>query len=379
MSADLQIEPVVTSAQLDRFISVADRVNAGDPNYVTPLRMERRDALSPAKNPFFAHADVQLWLAVRDGRDVGRISAQIDHLTPATPDGPDGNFGLVAAEDDPEIFAALFETAEAWLKARGCRRALGPFNLSINEEVGLLIDGFDTPPMVMMGHDPAYAAARVEALGYVKAKDIHAYASSLDEDLPAPVTRRVRRGPPPGLVLRQLDMKRYDAEVDALTEILNDAWSDNWGFTPVTEAETRQLATALKPVIDPRLTWFAEIDCDVAGFLIALPNVNEAIRGLNGRLLPFGWAKLLWRLKVSRVSSVRIPLMGVKRRYAGTLKGSLAPFHLIDIVRTQARALGYRRCEMSWILEDNAAMRGILETVGAQIYKTYRVYQKALV
>ena len=378
MPSALQIEPVTTRGELDRFISVADRVNARDPNYVTPLRMERQDALSPAKNPFFAHADVQLWIAVREGRDVGRISAQIDHLAPVNPGGPDGHFGLISAEDDPDIFAALLGTAEDWLKARGCRRVLGPFNLSINEEVGLLIDGFDTPPMVMMGHDPAYAAARMEAQGYFKAKDVHAYASSFEEDLPAAVVRRVRRGPPSGLVLRPLDMKRYDAEVDALTGILNDAWAGNWGFTPVTEAETRQLATALKPVIDPRLTWFAEIDGEVAGFVVALPNVNEAIGDLNGRLLPFGWARLLWRLKVSRVKSVRIPLMGVKRRYAGTLKGAMAPFHLMDTIRTQARALGYQRCEMSWILEDNAPMRGIVDALGAQIYKTYRIYQKAL-
>ncbi len=374
----IQIVPVVTSAEMDRFIALPDRINGGDPNYVTPLRMERRDALSPTKNPFFAHADVQLWLATRDGRDVGRISAQIDHLAPPSPDGPDGHFGLICAEDDSAVFAALFETAEDWLKARRCRRALGPFNLSINEEVGLLIDGLDTPPMVMMGHDPAWAASRIEALGYAKAKDIFAYISSFEGDLPAPVTRRVRRGPPPGLVLRQLDMSRYDAEVDALTGILNDAWSDNWGFTPVTETETRQLATALKPVIDPRLTWFAEIDGDVAGFVVLLPNVNEAIADLKGRLLPFGWAKLLWRLKVRRVTSVRIPLMGVKRRYARTQKGIMAPFHLMHIARNQARALGYQRCEMSWILEDNAAMRGILESLGARIYKTYRIYQKTL-
>ncbi|MBD3836150.1 MAG: dATP pyrophosphohydrolase [Brevundimonas sp.] len=374
----LQIVPVVTPAELDRFIALSDRINAGDPNYVPPLRMERREALSPKKNPFFAHADVQLWLAIRDGRDVGRISAQIDHMAPPSPDGPHGHFGLICAEDDAAVFAALFETAESWLKARGCRRALGPFNLSINEEVGLLIDGFDTPPMVMMGHDPAYAGSRIEALGYAKAKDVFAYTSSFEHDLPEPVTRRVKRGPPPGLVLRPLDMHRYDAEVDALTDILNDAWSDNWGFTPVTEAETRQLAIALKPVIDPRLTWFAEIDGDVAGFVVFLPNVNAAIADLKGRLLPFGWARLLWRLKVRRVKSIRVPLMGVKRRHARTQKGIMAPFHLVHIARSQARALGYRHCEMSWILEDNTAMRGILDALGARIYKTYRIYHKPL-
>lgn len=377
-AADIRIVPVEGPAMLDRFIALPDRLNAGDPNYIAPLRMERRDALSPTRNPFFAHAEVQLWLAVRGDRDVGRISAQIDRLAPPGAEGREGHFGLIAAENDADVFAALFRTAEDWLRARGCVAVLGPFNLSINEEVGLLIDGADAPPMVMMGHDPGYAAARVEQQGYAKAKDVLAYVAPFDEDLPAPVKKRVLRGPPPGLVLRPLDMKRYDQEVDALTGILNDAWAGNWGFTEVTEAETRQLATALKPVIDPRLTWFAEIDGETAGFIVFLPNVNEAIADLKGRLLPFGWAQLLWRLKVAKVKSVRVPLMGVKRRFARTLAGRMAPFHLVHAGREAARAQGYRTCEMSWILEDNGPMRSILEAIGARVYKTYRIYRKLL-
>jgi hypothetical protein len=375
---DIRILPVTTAAERDRFIAVANRINAADRNYITPLWMERRDALSPRGNPFFEHADVQFWLAVRDGRDVGRISAQIDRL--ARPlDGEDaGHFGLVSAEDDPAIFAALFRTAEDWLRARGRHRILGPFNLSINEEVGLLVEGFDTPPMIMMGHDPAYAGARIEEQGYARAKDIYAFFSTLEHDLPDTVKRRIERGPPEGLTLRQLDMRHYGDEVKRLTDILNDAWSCNWGFTPVTEAETRQLAKTMRPVIDRRLTWFAEIDGDCAGFIVAVPNLNEAIAGLDGRLLPFGWAKLLWRLKLRGVSSLRVPLMGVKRRYATTVRGMLAPFHLIHETRTQARRLGYRNLEMSWILEDNMAMRNILKAADARPYKTYRIYEKRL-
>ncbi len=372
------IVPVATDAELERFIRLPNRINAKDPNYIAPLLMERREALSAKTNPFFAHADVQLWLATRGGRDVGRISAQIDHLAPKHEEGPDGHFGLISAEDDPSIFAALFATAEAWLKERGCRRALGPFNLSVNEEVGLLVDGFDTPPMVMMGHDPAYAGARVEEQGYAKIKDVYAYMAHMSRDLPEPVLKRIRRGAPEGLVLRQLDMKRYDEEVRELTGILNDAWSDNWGFTPTTEAETRQLAQALKLVIDPRLTWFAEIDGEAAGFVVLLPNVNEAIRDLGGKLLPFGWAKLLWRLKVKRVKTVRIPLMGVKRKFADTLRGRLTPFHLMDASGREGRRLGYELYEMSWILEDNLPMRRIIESMGASVYKTYRIYAKVL-
>ncbi|AVQ03163.1 dATP pyrophosphohydrolase [Caulobacter segnis] len=376
--SDLTLTPVRSTAELRRFIEVANRLNAKDPNWVTPLIYERMAALTPKTNPFFEHAEVHLWLAVRGGRDVGRISAQIDHLATETGAGKTGNFGMIASEDDAEVFSALFGAAEAWLRSRGCTRALGPFNLSINEEVGLLVDGFDSKPMVMMGHDPRYAAARVEEQGYRKAKDVYAYVCDPRAALPDAIVRRLKRGLPKGVTLRQLDMSRYDEEVKALTEILNDAWSNNWGFVPTTEAETAQLGKALKDVIDKRLTLFAEIDGEVAGFIVLLPNVNEAIEGLNGKLLPFGWVKLLWRLKVKRVKSIRIPLMGVKRKFAETLRGQVVPFHLMNAGRDAGLALGYARFEFSWILEDNMPMRRISEAMGARIYKTYRLYEKAL-
>ena len=374
----IEIEPVDSRAKLDRFIRLPNRLNAGDPHYIAPLLTERRQALSPKSNPFFDHAEVSLWLARRDGRDVGRISAQIDQLAPQDAGPRTGHFGLIAAEDDSAVFAALFRTAEAWLRERGCGRALGPMNLSVNEEVGLLVDGFDTPPMVMMGHDPAYAGARIEAEGYTKAKDVHAWLCHAADNLSGPVLRRIERGPPDGVRLRRLDMSRYDAEVTTMTDILNDAWAANWGFTPTTEAETRALAKAMRAVMDPRLVWFAEIDGEAAGVIVYLPNVNEAITGLNGRLLPFGWAKLLWRLKVARVKSLRVPLMGVKRKFHGTRRGQLLPFLMVDAGRRPAIALGYERFELSWVLEDNMPMRRISESIGAKTYKTYRIYEKLL-
>lgn len=378
-NADLQVIPVRTPDELKRFIALPARLNAKDPNWITPLNLERTEALSPKTNPFFAHAEVQLFLATRGGRDVGRISAQIDHLTPQpTPGRLDGHFGMIAAEDDAAVFQILFRTAEDWLRARGRTHAVGPFNLSINEEVGLLVEGFDTPPMILMGHDPAYAGRRVEEQGYAKARDVFAYAADETGDIPEIAQRRVKRGLPSGVVLRELDMKRYDEEVRTLTDILNDAWKDNWGFTPTTEAETRQLAKALKPLIDKRLTWFAEIDGEPAGFLVFLPNINEAIADLNGKLLPFGWAKLLWRLKVKRVKSARIPLMGVKRKFATTQRGRMLPFWMMKAGRDAAIGLGYNRFEISWVLEDNTAMCHIAENVGGTHYKTYRIYEKAL-
>jgi hypothetical protein len=373
----VEIVPVRTKAELERFIRVPMRLNAGDPNWIAPLMFERREALSPKHNPFFQHADCQFWLARQDGRDVGRISAQIDHLARTDPEAPAGYFGMIAAEDDAEVFAALLTTAEAWLRERGRTQVIGPFNLSINEEVGLLVDGFDTPPMVMMGHDPRYTGARIEAQGYAKVKDLYAYISGVPVFTPG-VDARLKRPAPAGLVLRPINMKNFDGEVRTLVEIWNDAWSQNWGFAPITEAETRHLGESLKLLLHPRLIWFVEIDGEAAGFGALLPNLNDAIYDLKGRLAPFGWAKLLWRLKVKGVKRGRVPLMGVKRKFAREARGAFAPFLILDAFRREAVKIGITEAEYSWILEDNAPMRHILDGFGARIYKTYRLYGKAL-
>jgi hypothetical protein len=373
----IDILPVTTSAELERFIRVPMRLNAGDPNWIAPLMFERREALSPKHNPFFQHADHQFWLARRDGRDVGRISAQIDHLARTDPAAPAGYFGMIAAEDDQAVFKALLDAAEAWLKDRGCAQIMGPFNLSINEEVGLLIDGFDTPPMLMMGHDPAYAGGRVEAEGYAKVKDVYAYISGVPTFTPG-VQARLGRPLAPGVVLRPIRMGDFDGEVRTLVDIWNDAWAQNWGAAPVTEAETRHLGESLKLILHPRLIWFVEIDGEPAGFGALLPNLNDAIHDLGGKLVPFGWAKLLWRLKVKGVKRGRVPLMGVKRKFARDPRGAFAPFLILDAFRREAVKLGITQAEYSWILEDNVPMRHILDGFGARIYKTYRIYGKSL-
>jgi hypothetical protein len=373
----IELVPVTTPATLERFIKVPMRINAADPHWIAPLMFERREALSPKSNPFFEHADWQFWVATKDGRDVGRISAQIDHLFPTDPASPAGFFGMIAAEDDPAVFAALFNAAEAWLRARGRAKVLGPFNLSINEEMGLLIDGFDSPPMFMMGHDPRYAARRIEALGYTKAKDVFAYISGVPTFTPG-VQARLNRPLPPGVVLRPIDMKAMDSEARILVDILNDGWSQNWGATPITPSESRHLAESLRLIINPRLVWFLEIDGEPAGFGALLPNLNDAIHDLGGKLAPFGWAKFFWRLKVRGVKRGRVPLMGVKRKFARDPRGAFAPFLILDAFRREAVKLGITEAEYSWILEDNMPMRHILEDFGARIYKTYRIYEKAL-
>jgi hypothetical protein len=254
----------------------------------------------------------------------------------------------------------------------------GPFSLSINEETGLLVEGFDTPPMLLMGHDPAYAAARLEALGYRKERDTYAYML----DMQAPLSRSARsmleRPLPASVTMRRLNFSDYSNEIRRMVDIYNDAWSSNWGFVPLTEPEADEMAKRMRMLLDDRLVWFAEADGRAVAFIVVLPNINEAVRDLDGRLFPFGWAKLLWRLKWRRVKSARVPLMGVRRSLSGTLIGSAIPLQLIGSVLPPAAAYGFRWVELSWILEDNLAMRRILERLGARAYKTYRVYGKIL-
>jgi len=373
----ISVVPVEGRALLDRFIRLPTRLHSDDPHYIAPLHLERLEALTP-KNPLFAHADVQFWIAIKDGRDAGRISAQIDRQALAVRPDATGHFGLIAAEDDPAVFHALVKQAEVWLKARGMQRMLGPFNLSINEQMGLLVAGYETPPMLLMEHDRPYVGARLEEQGFAKEKDVFAYLYDLRVELPASARRRLERPLAKNLKVRRIDLKRYDDEIRTITDIFNDAWKDNWGFVPVSEVETAHLAKSMKPIIEPRLVSIVEQNGEPVGFIIFLPNLNEAIRDLGGRLLPFGWAKLLWRLKVSGLKTARVPLMGVRRSAAHGLMGGLVPYLLIDAVRTQAIQIGYRHVELSWILEDNRSMRAVIESLGAVAYKTYRIYGKPL-
>lgn len=384
MSGPVEIEPVSTvqvagRAEMERFIRLPERLMRGQPGWIAPLRLERRMALSERGKPYFRHAEAGFFLAMRGGRPVGRISAQQDRLAPREADGTQaGHFGLLAAEDDPAVFAALLGAAEAWCAARGSRRVTGPFSLSINEQTGLLVQGFDTPPMLMMPHDPPYAGPQLERLGYRRERDLLAYR--VDTALPpsAAAASLVARGLPDGTVLRPMRRGELREDVARLVDIFNDAWEANWGFTPITREEVDAMAVALKPLLRERLVWFAEVDGEAVAFAVCLPNLNEAIRGLSGRLLPFGWARLLWRLKVRGVGTARVPLMGVRRSHARGLLGRVLPLFIIDALRREARAMGIRTIEMSWVLEDNLPMRRLAEAVGGVAYKTYRVYGREL-
>lgn len=372
----IEVAPVLTRRDRALFLRLPDRLHADDPCYVAPLLLQRREMLDAARNPYFGHAEVALFLAWRHGRPVGRVSAQIDYHA-VERHGLIGHFGLLAAEDEA-VVAALMAAVERFLAAKGMARVCGPFNLSINQEAGLLVEGRDTPPTMLTPHDLPHLGPALERLGYGKVRDLLAYAAPVEQE-PAALARRLVVGLPSGrLRLRPFRLASLGEEITRALGIFNDAWQDNWGFVPLTEDEMRALAVSLQPLLDEGLTCFAEIDGEPVGMLIALPDLNEAIRGLQGRLLPFGWARLLWRLKARGVKGARVPLMGVRRAMTGSALGAVIPFAMVEMVRSHLWAKGYRRVEMSWILEDNLAMRRMAEAAGCVVTKRWRLYERAL-
>jgi hypothetical protein len=344
--------------------------------WIPPLILERRSQLA-ANNPYFEHATYSSWIAYRGAKPVGRISAQIDQLHLDRYQDATGFFGMLEAENNSDTFQLLMETAEKWLHQKGMRRAAGPYNLSINQEVGMLVDGFDTPPVMMMGHALPYYAERVEENGYHKEKDLLAY--TIDTDFAHPpamqaITARAKNR----VQIRSLRKSRFKKELEIMRDIFNDAWSRNWGFIPWTNTEFEHLGKDLKMLVDEDLVVFALVDGEPAAFMVILPNINEAIRDLNGRLVPFGWLKLLWRLKVKYPQTGRVPLMGVRRQYHDSMLGAALAFSVIAALQPPAIKHGIKELELSWILEDNRGMRDILEAISGRVYKTYRIFSKGL-
>jgi hypothetical protein len=377
-SAPLRIVPVRTAGDLRRFIKVPWHIYAGEPNWIPPLLAEQHHQLGK-KNPFFQHARAQYWIAYRGAQPVGRISAQVDDLHIERYEDATGHFGLLEAVDDPEVFARLFATAEGWLREQGMQRVIGPFNLSINGDIGLLIDGFDTPPMFLMSHGHPYYDARVTEQGYRKSKDVVAYL--LDPTLTPPHVMResARRADSSGRIrIRPLRMAQLRDDLNILSEIFNDAWSQNWNFVPFTPAEFDDLGSSLKLFVPAEFVQIAEVDGRPAAMIVIVPNVGECIRDLNGRLLPFGWARLWWRLKRRGPRSARVALMGVRKDYHRSTLATALAFGLINAVREPILERRIERLELSWTLEDNHPMRRIKERIGARKYKTYRLYEKAV-
>ena len=355
----------------------AKRAYRNDPNWVAPLYIERFEHLDPKKNPYFQHADVELFLAARNGKTVGRISAQVCRLRSEIYKDGVGQFGFIEAEDDPAIFAALFEAASGWLKSRGISRIQGPFNFSINDEMGLLIKGFDTPPNLFMGHALPYYAARIEEQGFAKVKDVFAYDYVDGTGMTRAMNLAHQKAMSSKAIrIRPLDKKHLMRDLDVIVSILNDGWSDNWGFVPWTKEEIVALGNNLKMLVTGQYIAIAELHGEAVAMAVSLPNVNEWITGLNGRLLPFGWAKLAWNLLARPPNSIRIPLMGLRKAYHGTPLGATLALGVIGEVRRYHVSRGTKRGELSWILEDNMPMRRMIEIVGGRAYKTYRVYER---
>ena len=366
-----EVRRVRGRAEFHRFIDYAYEINARDPHWIPPLRMAERERLTPKKNPFFAHADVELLLAWRGRQIVGRIAAIDDRLHDQTHGDNVAMFGFFEAADG-EAARALVERVEAWARTRGRAHVRGPLNPSLNESAGLLVEGFDTDPMLLMPHNPPAYADYIESAGYRKAKDLFAWLYTLDREFPAVTARLARRMRDRlGIASRPLNLKEFAREVERLRMLYCEAWNGNWGFVPPTEQEFARIAREMKPIFDSRCAVCAEIGGRMVACAVAVPDINQALESTNGRLN----VRTIWRLlrRSRHIDQARLLLLGVAAEYRSH---GLYPLMLFDLHRQMAPA--YRRVEFSWVLEDNQNINRPAEEAGATRYKTYRIYQKTL-
>ncbi len=372
----VRITAVHDKRDLQRFIRFPWLLYAHDPAWVPPLLGEQKKILDRARHPFHQHAEVEYFLARRGNRVLGRIAAIANHRYNEFHEDRTGFFGFFEVVEDGDVATQLLASAEAWLEARGMDTIVGPMNFSTNDEShspGILIDGFDTPPFVLMAHGRPYYQRLVEEAGYEKANDLLAYLFSSNE-APRRIARavgRIERGIE-GLEIRHMDLRQLPHEVEIVKEIYNSAWERNWGFVPLTDEEISHLASDLKPILEPRYALVASIHGEPVGFSLTLPDFNQALRHVNGRLFPFGLLKLLWYAR--RINRARVFALGLKPEHR--TRGIDAILYLKTF--ETADALGHLSGESSWILEDNWPMRRALEKMGAHVHKTYRVYQKRL-
>jgi hypothetical protein len=381
---DITVTPVTTAAERKRFVDLAYTINASDPSWVAPLRMEALEVITPGKNPFFEHADVQLFLAHRGGKLVGRISAHIDHLAVGQPAeqgmGPGtGNWGLFEAEDEA-VGQTLIAKAESWLKAKGMTRILAPISMSIWEEPGQLAYGYDHPPTVMMGHQPEKYLKWIEALGYTVVKELLTYELDITQTFPPLIQRIISSGEKnPKIRVRNVDKTKFDAEAGVILDILNDAWQDNWGFVPITANEITYTGKKLKPLVHDDLIMVAEYEGEPVAFMMTLPDMNEVIKLMNGKLFPFNFIKLLLWLRKPKPRTMRVPLMGVRKKLQSSRLASQLAFMMIEYIRRNSvERYGSTRGEIGWILEDNQGMRAIADAIESNVNKRYNIYEKPL-
>ena len=381
---EIVVAPVRNKTQRTAFVDLGRAFARREPHWVPQLRSEQRELVDPEKNPFFGHATVELFIAYRSGTMVGRIAAHIDHLALELPReqgmGPGtGMFGYFDAEDDT-VAKALLDAAERWLASQGMTRALGPISLSIWEEPGLLIKGQNHAPMIMMGHHPAHYAAWIESLGYTESKRLLTYDLQIGAPFPPLVRRIVQSGERNSrIAIRPVDTSRWDEEVAVILGILNDAWSRNWGFVPFTPAEIAYAGKKLKPVIFEDLNMIAELDGRPVAFMLTLPDINDLLAKIDGKLFPFGWVRLLRWLRKPRGMGMRVPLMGVLRELQNSRLASQLAFMLISRIRDNATNIfESKRAEIGWILDDNKGMMAIADAIDSRVNREYVIYEKAL-
>ncbi|HGY54634.1 MAG TPA: N-acetyltransferase [Caldithrix abyssi] len=373
----VQIKTVRSSREKNLFIDLEWRMNKNTPNWVSPLRMERKKILDTKKNPFYKHAEIELFIAYKDGVPAGRIAAITNENHNAFHNDKAGFWGFFECIDDQETANALFEAAADWLRAKDRDHMLGPMNPSTNDECGLLIDGYDTPPFIMMTHNPTYYPTLVEGFGNTKAKDLFAWYSPT-KDAVEQITEKMRRVAGKilkkyNITVRNINIKKLDEEIKLIKEVYNDAWSNNYAFVPFTEEEIDAVAADLKPLADENLIYIAEREGRPVAFSVTIPNINEILAKIpNGRLFPTGIFKLLTGMK--KIKTVRVIILGVIKELQFSGLGSVFYVRTIE----NAYKAGYIGGEMSWILEDNHTMNRAIASFGSKKYKTYRLYSYPL-
>ena len=375
----IEIRQTAMGGDLRDFLDVVDVIYRDDPRYIRPLDLDLKDRLNPKKNPFFEHADGVIFTAHRGGKCVGRVTAQIDREHLARHKDDVGFFGFLDTVDDAEVARALLARAEAWLKDRGLKTIRGPFSLSINEEIGCLVDGFDSPPVLMNPHHRPYQGGLIEQAGYTKAKDVWGWRYEVGEP-----NARVKKAQEdiramPEVTVRPISKKHIDRDVAMTLDIFNDAWAENWSFVPATKAEAVKMASDMKLFLVPDITVLVLIDGEPAAVAIALPNVNELIADMHGKLFPLGLPKLLYRLKVEGAKSGRLLLLGIKKTFRLQRKYAPLSLFLYAEMNDGGKRAGMSWGELGWTLEDNAAVNAGIRMMGAKKYKTYRVYEKSVV
>lgn len=369
----LEIFPVEGKKLLGEFLSLPFSLYQEDPLWVPPLKSELAD-LFIGKHPFCYHAEILGFLAKDKGRAVGRIAAIYDRNFVAYHGQEVGYFGFFECVEDPEVAAALFEAVEDFLARKGGKEIIGPLNPSTNYECGLLVEGFSSPPYLLMPYNPPYYLRLLEKVGFQKAKDLYAYLL-VGEGRPPERLQRIAekiKKRLTGVTIREADMRRLPQEIAQFVRIYHEAWANNWGFVPMSEEEVAYMAKALKPLIIPSLALFAELKGEPAGFILALPNYNRVLKALGGRITPWGIIKALWEKR--RIKELRIPLFGIRPQFR--LRG--IDTLLYTEVFSRGWQMGYREAELSWVLEDNFSMRKAIESMGAVPYKVYRLFWKAI-